>query len=86
MTRHQYERNLLVLWGLVALALIYSYLLYFLPTLTGVRLLDGGIGVLLGLYICSHPAGNAVDMLFYGRGTLRRAISGWFGLGWVGWR
>jgi hypothetical protein len=29
--------------------------------------LDGIIGVVLGLYICSHPAANLIDMFFYRR-------------------
>ena len=67
---------------LVVLGLAYNNWLYFLSTLTGVPLLDGGIGVLLGLYICSHPAANAVDMLFE-RGMLRRITSKWLGAGWL---
>lgn len=73
--QYQYKRNPLVLWGLVVLTLVYSYLLYFLPTLTGIPLLDGSIGVILGLYTCSRPAANAVDMFFFERGVLRRATS-----------
>ena len=46
-------------------------------------LLDGIIGVLLGLYICSKPAANAVDLIFFRRGELRQLTSGWSGLGWL---
>jgi hypothetical protein len=83
MMQQQYKRNTKLLWGLVVLALMYSYLLYFLDTLTGARLLDGSIGVILGLYICSRPAANAVDMLFFERGTLQRVTSNWLGIGWL---
>jgi hypothetical protein len=37
----------------------------------------------LGLFICSRPAGNAVDMLFYERGAFRRLTSAWAGIGWL---
>jgi len=72
-----------VLWALILLGLIYLGLVSFMPTLTGVSLLDGSIGVVLGLFICSRPAGNAVDMLFYERGAFRRLTSGWAGIGWL---
>ena len=71
------------LWALILLALLYLGLVVFMPTLTGVSLLDGSIGVVLGLFICSRPAGNAVDMLFYERGAFRRLTSGWGGIGWL---
>ena len=83
MMQYQYERNTKLLWGLVVLALGYSYLLTFLPTLTGINLLDGSIGVILGLYICSRPAANAVDMIFFERGTLQRITSKGSGLVWL---
>ena len=63
-------------------ALIYSGLLRFLRNLTGIALLDGSIGLALGLYICSHPAANAVNMLFFERHVLRR-VSEWPVVGWL---
>jgi hypothetical protein len=45
--------------------------------------LDGSLGVILGLYICSHPAANAVDMLFFERYNLRQISSEWSGVGWL---
>ena len=68
---------------MILLALLYLGLVVFVPTLTGVSLLDGSIGVVLGLFICSRPAGNTVDMLFYERGAFRRLTSGWAGIGWL---
>ncbi len=62
---------------MILLALIYAGLFYFLPSPTGSRLGDGAIGVLLGLYICSHPAAHAVDLIFFERGVLRQARSDW---------
>ena len=78
-----YERNTKLLWALVALTLAYSYLLYALPTLTGIPLLDGSIGVILGLYTCSRPAAHAVDMIFAERTTLWGVTSKGEGLGWL---
>jgi hypothetical protein len=56
---------------LVVVAAIYFILLRVLPSLTGRPMLDGAIGVALGLYICAHPAANAVNMLFFERDVLR---------------
>jgi hypothetical protein len=72
-----------VLWGMLALAIVYYASLNFLGTLTGVHLWDGIIGVVLGLYICSHPSANAVDLLFFRRYDLRQIVSGWSGVGWI---
>lgn len=81
--QHQYKPNTKLLWGLVVLTLLYSYWLYFLQTLTGAPLLDGSIGVILGLYTCSRPAANAVDMIFFERTMMRQITSKWQGLGWL---
>ena len=70
------------LWAMIVVALIYSVLIRFLPLLTGVPLLDGSIGLALGLYICSLPAANAINMLFFERDALRR-ISEWSVLRWL---
>ena len=45
-------------------------------------MLDGSIGVALGLYICAHPAANAVDMLFFECDTLRQISSEWSVVRW----
>jgi hypothetical protein len=44
---------------------------------------DGIAGVLLGLYICAHPAANGIDLIFLQRGALQRVISRWNGIGWL---
>ena len=75
------RRGNTVLWAMLVLAMAYGGLLYFLRTLSGDDTLDGVFGVLLGLYICSHPAANAIDVLFFGR---RRAVSAWSEMGWLG--
>jgi hypothetical protein len=68
---------------LVLLAIVYICLLGDLYGLTGSRSLDGSIGVMLGLYICSHPAANAIDILFFERGALRELAAEWSGIGWL---
>jgi hypothetical protein len=78
--QHQHRRNTRILWGMVLLAIAYTGWFHYLHTLTGIPVLDGSIGVALGLYICSHPAANAVDMLFFERYNLRQ-ISEWSGVG-----
>lgn len=76
-------RNSGVLWGLILLVIVYIGLLRYLGTLTGVTLLDGIIGVALGLYVCSHPAANGVDLLFRERRGLPDDASAWSGVGWL---
>jgi len=77
------ERNIATLCGLTLVAILYSGWLASHATLTGTRTLDGVISVLLGLYICSHPAANAVDLLFFQHDALRQAASEWSGIGWL---
>jgi hypothetical protein len=75
-------RNKTVLWGLIALAVAYGGVVRLLAPLTGIALLDGSIGVVLGLYICAHPAANAVNMLFFERDTLSRPTE-WATMRWL---
>jgi hypothetical protein len=74
--QRQRKRNAGALWRLVLLAIVYSGLLHYLHTLTGIATLDGIIGLALGLYICAHPAVNAVNMLFFERDTLHQISEG----------
>jgi hypothetical protein len=60
-------RNSKKLWVIVLLGMAFNSLLYSQVTLTGVDNLDGIIAVLFGLYTCSHPAANMVDLLFFRR-------------------
>jgi len=69
MDQQRLGRRIVTLSVLIVLGIAYSGFLYSQPTLTGVRDLDGIMGVVLGLYISSHPAAHLVEMLFY-----RRAI------------
>lgn len=45
--------------------------------------MDGAFSVLLGLYICSRPAGNAIDLIFFERSPFHRMITQWSGIGWL---
>ena len=73
-------RRLLAL--LVPAAAYLTWASYFRPP-DGSRIVDGTIGVLLGLYICSHPAANGIDLIFLERGAFRRAASRWSGVSWL---
>jgi hypothetical protein len=75
------RRNTPALLASVVAVAAYGALLGRLPTLTGQPKLDGAIGVVLGLYACSHPAANAIDALFYSRGALARLS--WLGASWL---
>ena len=67
---------------LVPAAAYLAWASYFRP-LEGSRLVDGTIGVLLGLYICSHPAANGIDLIFLERVAFRRVASRWSGVDWL---
>jgi len=69
MDQHGRRLNIKTLWAVVLIGIAYSILLYFQGTLTGSNKWDGIFGVVLGLYICSHPAANMVDLLFFRRGA-----------------
>lgn len=83
MTQQRSGRNTGTLWLLILLAAVYGGLLTFRHGVTGRHMLDGFIGVALGLYICSRPAANAVDLLFAERFRLRQITAGWSGIGWL---
>jgi hypothetical protein len=62
--------------GLALLAgLGLAYVLWFSqqPILLGSHRLDGVVGILLGLYLGSHPAAHAIDLLFLERAARRPA-------------
>jgi hypothetical protein len=80
--QRQHQRNTTVLWGMILLALAYAGVLHYLRTLTGMAMLNGSIGLALGLYICAHPAANAVNMLFFERDILRH-ITEWSLVRWL---
>jgi hypothetical protein len=89
--RALFRRKARVLWALAASTALYALLLHHLPAAAGplhagvapARTAAGVAGIVLGLYACSHPAGNAVDLLFMERGGLRRLTAEWSGVGWL---
>jgi hypothetical protein len=68
---------------MILLGIAYSSVLYYQRTLAGTNRVDGIIGVGLGLYICSHPVANLLDMFFFGRGTRRQFSSTWSAILWL---
>jgi hypothetical protein len=54
-----------------------------LPPVTDHDSVYGIFGVLLGLFICSRPARNGIDVLIFERLSLRRVMSGFRGLAWL---
>ena len=95
MNRNKRGNRIRILAAVVCLALLYILVVNFYHTLTGTNRWDGIIGVLLGLYVCSHPAANMVDLLFFGRTSMFQELSNrtkniWLGanlvvmvIGWV---
>jgi len=85
MDQQRLQRKIITLLVLVGLGIAYSGFLYFQPTLTGRHVLDGIIGVVLGLYISSHPAAHLVEVLFYRRAmrysfSSKRSVILWLSL------
>ena len=79
-----------MLGAVIVLALLYMGWMYLQHTITGLPRLDGVIGVLLGLFICSRPAANFLDLLFTRNQTSsQRSLLGWLTLNgvvmFVGW-
>ena len=83
MTQPIYQPNSNRMWALLVPAALYLGWMMYLPMFTGSTLLDGSVGVILGLYICSHPAANGIDLLFLQRGAFRRAATHWSGIEWL---
>ncbi len=57
----------MILGVMIVLGLAYLVLLNSQHPLTSTYRLDGIISVLLGLYICSHPVANTLDVIIYHR-------------------
>lgn len=68
------ERNIALLATMLLLAALYTGWLFIQGSLTGTARWDGVIGVLFGLYMASHPAGNALDMLLFMASDAREEI------------
>lgn len=76
-------RGTRALWLQLVLAGAYGVPLAYLGTLTGTDTWDGVLGVVLGLYICSHPAAAAIDVLFADRFAFRLITSARAGVYWL---
>ncbi len=74
-------RNYRTLGVVVVLAMVYGGWMITQHTITNPPRLDGVIGVLLGLFICSRPAANMLDLLFTRRG--QATSSEWSAIGWL---
>ena len=99
MDQYWRARSSFTLWTFLLLALVYSALQYTVGDLTGEARFDGIIGIVLGLYVCSHPASNVLDLLFMDGGVVRQGadrhgiawyilnllvlMAGWFAV-WLG--
>ena len=68
------QKSWVTAFVLILLGMAYYGLVHSQRTLTGTDMADGIIGVVLGLYICSHPAARVVDLLFYRR-SIKRSFS-----------
>ena len=83
MTQQTYQPNSNRMWALMLPAAAYLGWMRYLPMITGATLFDGSVGVVLGLYICSHPAANGIDLMFLQRGAFRHATKQWSGIEWL---
>lgn len=66
----------------MVLALFYGGIMLAFSPLTPEVRLDGAVGVILGLYVCSHPAANVLDLLFSDGGVSRQRPSEQQGILW----
>jgi hypothetical protein len=64
MSAQKRRQNYAILGVLVLLALLYVVTIYFWRPLSNAHKVEGSLGILLGLYICSKPAANLLDLLF----------------------
>ena len=76
------QRNSALLWSLLIPAGAYLAWQYYWPYSSGSGVLDGMVGVVLGLFICSRPAANGIDFIFLERGTFRRIVKERAGVAW----
>ena len=75
-------RNITILIIMILLGIGYLVLLNSQQPLTGSYKTDGIVSVLVGLYICSHPAANSLDFLLYRRYMLARKTTRSIEIAW----
>ena len=83
MALYQYRRQTWLLCMLIAVAAAYSFWFHQRQALTDNPTVDGTLSVLLGLYICSRPAGNAIDLVFFERSPFHRMVTEWSSIRWL---
>jgi hypothetical protein len=83
MRQPRIEYHIARMWISVLLGIGYCSFFLFFYTLTGSTTLDGTIGVLLGLYIGSHPAAHLLDLLYLPQGKRREFLSSEPGAVWL---
>jgi hypothetical protein len=84
----RWARKFSLLVILILLAAAYSLAVITLHLSTGITRLDGAVGVVFGLYICSRPAANFLDMLLFWRssrppGWSRGTLLSWLALNFL---
>ena len=83
MDQHRFQRSSKLLWAMVLLAVLYMSLINYIYTWSHSDRLVGSLGIVIGLYICSQPAANAMDLLFFKRDILQEMSKAWLGIGWL---
>ena len=83
MEQYQHRRKTGLLLALITVAAGYSFWFQQRQVLTGNPTIDGTFSVLLGLYICSRPAGNAIDLFFFERSSFHRMIREGSSIRWL---
>jgi hypothetical protein len=78
-----YRGRLVRLWVLLAIAVAYSGSMLIRQALTHNSRLDGSIGVLGGLYVCSHPAASFFDMLYFRRHLIGNLLQPSAQIAWI---
>ena len=63
--------RLVLVMASVGACVLYGALRLSGVPLSGDRLIDGSLGILLGLYTGSHPAAYAIDLFFFSRSDPR---------------
>jgi hypothetical protein len=71
------------LWSIV-IAGLYGTVLYIWQGIVGNAMLDGALGIILGLYTCSHPASYFLNLLFFERGGVAQDAGMPTGWSWAG--
>ncbi|NJD56619.1 MAG: hypothetical protein FIA94_09485 [Nitrospirae bacterium] len=71
------------LWALTLIGFAFISWISYHHALTGMHKVDGIICVLLGLFLCAHPAAYVLDIFFFSRSTGRQFPSNVSAALWV---